>query len=215
MSLIPIRSRPSSVRGYGIRNTLNLEGVRQALDKLLLLRLGPFAFRWRLFRHRPALPVHHLVQEDQARPGHAAVGYDMAVADMPHPGGPDPHRGRHHLHPARLLRAVIFLQNMGNVATYNATTRPASRGGSDPGRGRVGEKGDHPNVFIGVVLLHLLFVVSPGQPEPVRLGHDRRVFRQFIGYGVIALSWCCTPGAPARRPSGPESCAAGPPEGAP
>ena len=44
-------------------------------------------------------------------------------------------------------------------------------------------------MFIGVVLLHLLFVVSPRAGQNLfgsaMIGE---YFRQFIGYGVIALS---------------------------
>jgi simple sugar transport system permease protein len=45
------------------------------------------------------------------------------------------------------------------------------------------------NVFIGVGLLHVLFVVSPGAGQKL-FGQAMigEYFRQFIGYGVIALS---------------------------
>ncbi len=45
------------------------------------------------------------------------------------------------------------------------------------------------NVFIGVVLLHAMFIVSPLAGQ--RLFGSAMIgeyFRQFIGYGVIALS---------------------------
>ncbi len=55
-SVIPM-SNPAIVlsRGYGIRNTLNLAGVRQSLDTLLLLRLGPIAVPTSLFSQRTKL----------------------------------------------------------------------------------------------------------------------------------------------------------------
>ena len=79
---------------------------------------------------------------------------------------------------------------MGNVATYNAHDQTSFFavaailvGGASV------KKATIPNVFIGVVLLHSLFVVSPlaGQNlfGSAMIGE---YFRQFIGYGVIALS---------------------------
>ena len=62
-------------RGYGIRNTLNLDVVRQSLDNLLMVKVGPFSVPVAAFLViGRALPVHHLVQEDQAGPGHAGRG---------------------------------------------------------------------------------------------------------------------------------------------
>ena len=40
-SLIPLHNKAIALsRGYGVRNTLNLDPVRQALDKLLMIRVG-------------------------------------------------------------------------------------------------------------------------------------------------------------------------------
>ncbi|HBK58140.1 MAG TPA: ABC transporter permease, partial [Spirochaetaceae bacterium] len=42
-SVIPIRNRAIVLsRGYGIRNTLNLESVRQSLDNIVMLRVGGY-----------------------------------------------------------------------------------------------------------------------------------------------------------------------------
>jgi simple sugar transport system permease protein len=79
---------------------------------------------------------------------------------------------------------------MGNFATYNAHDQTSFFaiaailvGGASVKRATI------PNVFIGVVLLHVLFIVSPlaGQNlfGSAMIGE---YFRQFIGYGVIALS---------------------------
>ncbi|HRY56013.1 MAG TPA: ABC transporter permease, partial [Spirochaetia bacterium] len=80
--------------------------------------------------------------------------------------------------------------NMGNMATYNAHDQTSFFavaallvGGASV------KKATIPNVFIGVVLLHVLFVVSPRAGQNLfgsaQIGE---YFRQFIGYGVIALS---------------------------
>ena len=43
-SVIPLTERRDpSVLGYGIRNTLNLESVRQSLDTILKVNIGPFS----------------------------------------------------------------------------------------------------------------------------------------------------------------------------
>ena len=43
-SVIPIRNAAILLsRGYGIRNTLNLESVRQSLDTILKVNIGPFS----------------------------------------------------------------------------------------------------------------------------------------------------------------------------
>ena len=79
---------------------------------------------------------------------------------------------------------------MGNMATYNAHDQTSFFavaailvGGASV------KKATIPNVFIGVILLHVLFVVSPGAGQ--KLFGEAMIgeyFRQFIGYGVIALS---------------------------
>jgi len=192
-SLIPIRSPAILLsRGYGIRNTLNLEGVRHALDDLLRLRLGPFTLPLATY-FVIALLCLFVVWFKRTKLGQdmRAVGHDMAVADMA--GIP--------VDPTRIVAIIIstvlacvgqiiFLQNMGNVATYNAHDQTGFFavaailvGGASV------KKATIPNVFIGVVLLHLLFVVSPRAGQ--NLFGDAMIgeyFRQFIGYGVIALS---------------------------
>jgi simple sugar transport system permease protein len=136
------------------------------------------------------VPVHHLVRRELGQ-DMRAVGYDMAVADM---AGIAVDQTRIIAIIISTVLAcfgqIIFLQNMGNVATYNAHDQTSFFavaailvGGASV------KKATIPNVFIGVVLLHSLFVVSPlaGQNlfGSAMIGE---YFRQFIGYGVIALS---------------------------
>ena len=46
-----------------------------------------------------------------------------------------------------------------------------------------------PNCFIGVLLLHLMYIVVPRAGQNIfGDGNIGEYFRQFIGYGVIALS---------------------------
>lgn len=191
--VIPISS-PAIVlsRGYGIRNTLNLEGVRQALDNLLMFKIGPFLFPLATFLVIILLCLF-IVWFKKTKLGQdmRAVGNDMIVADA---SGIPVDRTRILAIVISTILAcygqIIFLQNMGNMATYNAHDQTSFFaiaailvGGASV------KKATLPNVFIGVILLHLLFVVSPRAGQNLfgsaMIGE---YFRQFIGYGVIGLS---------------------------
>ena len=192
-SVIPIRNASILLsRGYGIRNTLNLETVRQSLDNILMLRAGGFAIPVATFLVIAALCLF-VVWFKRTKLGQdmRAVGQDMAVADA---AGIPVERTRI---VAILISTVlacagqiIFLQNMGNLATYNAHDQTSFFaaaailvGGASVTHANIA------NVFIGVVLLHAMFIVSPlaGQNlfGSAMIGE---YFRQFIGYGVIAIS---------------------------
>ena len=192
-SVIPMRNASIILsRGYGIRNTLNLESVRQSLDTIFMLKLGGFD-----------VPVVTLIiiallcvfivwfKKTKLGQDMRAVGQDMTVAEAA--GIP--------VEKTRIVAIIIstvlacagqliFLQNMGNLATYNAHDQTSFFaaaailvGGASVTHASI------PNVFIGVVLLHAMFIVSPlaGQNlfGSAMVGE---YFRQFIGYGVIALS---------------------------
>ena len=192
-SIIPIRSPAILLsRGYGIRNTLNLESVRQALDNLVPLRIAGLVIPVATFLVIAALCVF-IVWFKKTKLGQdmRAVGYDMTVADA---AGIKVDRTRIIAIIISTVLAcygqIIFLQNMGNVATYNAHDQTSFFavaailvGGASVKKATIA------NVFIGVVLLHVLFVVSPRAGQNLfgsaMIGE---YFRQFIGYGVIALS---------------------------
>lgn len=192
-AIIPISSPAILLsRGYGIRNTLNLEGVRQSLDTLLMLKAGPFLLPMATFLVIVALCVF-IVWFKKTKLGQdmRAVGNDMGVADAS--GIPVDRTRILAIIISTVLACygqIIFLQNMGNMATYNAHDQTSFFaiaailvGGASV------KKAALPNVFIGVILLHLLFVVSPRAGQNLfgsaMIGE---YFRQFIGYGVIALS---------------------------
>ena len=192
-SIIPIRNAAILLsRGYGIRNTLNLETVRQSLDNILMLKVGPFVV--------PAITIIVIAllcifiiwfKKTKLGQDMRAVGQDMGVADAA--GIP--------VEKTRIIAIIIstalacagqiiFLQNMGNLATYNAHDQTGFFavaailvGGASVTHASIA------NVFIGVILLHAMFIVSPlaGQNlfGSAMIGE---YFRQFIGYGVIALS---------------------------
>ncbi|MGB9686472.1 MAG: ABC transporter permease subunit, partial [Rectinema subterraneum] len=192
-SVIPMGNRAIVLsRGYGIRNTLNLESVRQSLDNILVLRVGGYAVPVVTFIIIALLCIF-IVWFKKTKLGQdmRAVGQDMVVAEAA--GIP--------VEKTRIIAIIIstvlacagqiiFLQNMGNLATYNAHDQTGFFavaailvGGASVTHASIA------NVFIGVTLLHSMFVVSPlaGQKlfGSAMIGE---YFRQFIGYGVIALS---------------------------
>lgn len=192
-SIIPIRNAAILLsRGYGIRNTLNLETVRQSLDNILMLKLGPFLIPGVTIIVIALLCIFIIwFKKTKLGQDMRAVGQDMGVADAA--GIP--------VEKTRIIAIIIstalacagqiiFLQNMGNLATYNAHDQTGFFavaailvGGASVTHASIA------NVFIGVILLHAMFIVSPlaGQNlfGSAMIGE---YFRQFIGYGVIALS---------------------------
>jgi simple sugar transport system permease protein len=191
--VVPIRNASILLsRGYGIRNTLNLESVRQSLDLAWSIKVGPYVLPVSTYLVLAALCVF-IVWFRKTKLGQdmRAVGFDMNVAEA---SGIPVDRTRIIAIVISTVLAcfgqVIFLQNMGNMATYNAHDQTSFFavaallvGGASV------KKATIPNVFIGVVLLHILFVVSPRAGQNLfgsaQIGE---YFRQFIGYGVIALS---------------------------
>jgi len=191
--IIPIRSPAILLsRGYGIRNTLNLESVRQSLDTALMVTVGPFSVPVATFLVIAALCGFILwFKRTKLGQDMRAVGYDMVVAEAA--GIPVDRTRAISIVISTVLAClgqIVFLQNMGNMATYNAHDQTSFFavaailvGGASV------KKASLPNVFIGVVLLHLLFVISPRAGQnffgSAMIGE---YFRQFIGYGAIALS---------------------------
>lgn len=192
-SVIPMGNRAIVLsRGYGIRNTLNLESVRQSLDNILVLRVGGFTVPVVTFIIIALLCVF-IVWFKKTKLGQdmRAVGQDMVVAEAA--GIPVEKTRIVAIIISTVLACagqIIFLQNMGNLATYNAHDQTGFFavaailvGGASVTHASIA------NVFIGVTLLHSMFVVSPlaGQKlfGSAMIGE---YFRQFIGYGVIALS---------------------------
>jgi len=192
-SVIPIRNRAIVLsRGYGIRNTLNLESVRQSLDNIVMLRVGGYSIPVVTFIIIALLCVF-VVWFKKTKLGQdmRAVGQDMAVAEAA--GIPVEKTRIVAIIISTVLACagqIIFLQNMGNLATYNAHDQTGFFavaailvGGASVTHASI------INVFVGVMLLHAMFVVSPlaGQNlfGSAMIGE---YFRQFIGYGVIALS---------------------------
>ena len=88
------------------------------------------------------------------------------------------------------LGMVIYLQNMGNISTYSSHTQIGMFciaallvGGASVDRASIG------NVFLGVILFHLMFIVAPKAGATIT--GDSMIgeyFRVFISYGVITVA---------------------------
>ncbi len=179
-------------RGYGIRNVIDLIGVRQSLDKLIPLTVAGLRIPAATYLVIAAMCVF-IVWFRKTKLGQdmRAVGQDRAVSLA---SGIPVERTRVVAIIISTLLAcygqIIFLQNIGTLNTYNSHEQTGMFsiaalliGGASVARASI------PNVIVGVILFHLMFIVSPMAGKNLigsaQLGE---FFRQFISYGVIALS---------------------------
>ncbi|HAJ94291.1 MAG TPA: ABC transporter permease [Synergistaceae bacterium] len=192
--LIPI-SNPQLVlsRGYGIRNAINLTGVRHVLDNLIPLKIF----------NNIDVPVATFIligffciliiwfRKTKLGQDMRALGQDMKVAEE---AGIPVERTRIIAILISTILAcygqIIFLQNIGTMNTYNSHEQAGMFaiaailiGGASVSRATI------TNVFVGVVLFHLMFVVSPmAGKELIGQAQLGEYFRVFVSYGIIALA---------------------------
>ena len=192
-SLIPLHNKAIALsRGYGVRNTLNLDPVRQALDKLLMIRIGGISIP--LSSYLVIIGLCFIIvwfRKTKLGQDMRAVGQNQAVsnsAGIPVEG-------------TRIISIVIstafacigqliFLQNMGNMQTYNAHDQTGFfAAAAILVGGASASKASITNCFAGVVLLHLMYIVVPRAGQNL-FGNANigEYFRQFIGYGAIAFA---------------------------
>ena len=191
--LIPIiHSSLKLPRGYGIRNTVSLLNMRQALDNLGAIHIGGVK-----------IPVLTLIiigvlclgivwfRKTKLGQDMRAVGQDMDVA---RDAGINVERTRIIAIVMSTVFAgfgmVIYLQNMGNIATYSSHVQIGMFciaallvGGASVDRASIG------NVFLGVILFHTMFIVAPA--TGAKITGDSMIgeyFRVFVSYGVITLA---------------------------
>ena len=192
-SIIPIKH--SSIRlprGYGIRNTVSLLSMRQCLDNALAIRVGGVRIPVLTFIII-ALMCLVIVWFRRTKLGQdmRAVGQDMEVA---RDAGINVERTRIISIVISTVLAgfgmVIYLQNMGNMPTYSAHSQIGMFciaallvGGASVDRASIG------NVFLGVVLFHLMFILAPS--AGAKITGDTMIgeyFRVFVSYGVITVA---------------------------
>ncbi len=192
-SIIPIKHYSIMLpRGYGIRNTTSLLNMRQALDNLLAIHVGGVKIPVLTFLIIGVLCLF-IVWFRKTKLGQdmRAVGQDMDVA---RDAGINVDKTRIIAIVMSTVCAglgmVIYLQNIGNLSTYNAHSQIGMFciaalliGGASVDRASIG------NVFLGVILFHLMFIVAPSAGAAIT--GDSMIgeyFRVFISYGIITVA---------------------------
>ncbi len=192
-SIIPIKHSSIMLpRGYGIRNTVSLLNMRQSIDNLLAVNIGVVKIPVLTFLIIAVLCLF-IVWFRKTKLGQdmRAVGQDMDVA----------RDAGIHVDKTRIISIVmstvfagfgmvLYLQNIGNLPTYTAHSQIGMFaiaallvGGASVDKASIG------NVFLGVILFHLMFIVAPS--AGAKITGDSMIgeyFRVFISYGVITVA---------------------------
>ncbi len=192
-SVIPIMSSALILpRGYGVRNTVNLIAMRKSLDNLLTFSFFGVPVPVATFII-VALFCLFILWFKKSKLGQdmRAVGQDMDVARE---SGVKVERTRVISIVLSTVFAgygmIIYLQNIGTLNTYNSHSQIGmfSIAALLVGGASV-DKANIRNVFLGIILFHLMFAIAPmvgrnliGQAQ---LGE---YFRVFVSYGVITVS---------------------------
>jgi simple sugar transport system permease protein len=197
-SVIPIKHTSIKLpRGYGIRNTVSLLNMRQHLDNLIPLYItipgvGSVKIPVMTFIII-ALLCLIIVWFRKTKLGQdmRAVGQDIGVS---RDAGINVERTRILSIIISTVLAgfgmIIYLQNMGNIATYSSHSQIGMFciaallvGGASVDKASIG------NVFLGVTLFHLMFIVAPRAGAAIT--GDSMIgeyFRVFVSYAVITVA---------------------------
>ena len=192
-NIIPISNTSILLpRGYGIRNAISLLGIRQVLDKVIPLKMGTIPVPVATFLFIATLCAFIIwFKKTKLGQDMRTVGQDNEVART----------SGINVEGTRILSIVfstvlacygqiIFLQNIGTMNTYNSHEQVGVFaiaallvGGASVVKASIA------NVFIGVILFHTMFVVSPRAGKAL-MGQAQlgEYFRVFVSYGVIAFS---------------------------
>ncbi|MCR5486111.1 MAG: ABC transporter permease [Lachnospiraceae bacterium] len=192
-SVIPIKHTSIKLpRGYGIRNTVSLLSMRQKLDNLIPLKIAGIKIPVATFLV-VALLCLIIVWFRRTKLGQdmRAVGQDMEVA---RDAGIKVERTRIISIVISTVLAgigmIIYLQNMGNIATYSSHSQIGMFciaallvGGASVDKASIG------NVFLGIILFHTMFIVAP-KAGAVITGDSMigEYFRVFVSYAVITVA---------------------------
>ena len=179
-------------RGYGIRNTVSLLNMRQYLDNLLAINIKGVKIPVLTFIII-ALLCLFITWFKKTKLGQdmRAVGQDMQVA---RDAGINVERTRIISIVISTVLAgfgmIIYLQNMGNISTYSSHSQIGMFciaallvGGASVDKDSIG------NVFLGVTMFHLMFIVAP--KAGAFITGDSMIgeyFRVFVSYGVITVA---------------------------
>ena len=206
-------------RGYGVRNAVSLLGIRGILDNLIpavitgtqgagqfLNVQGGNAFilvQLPFLDGSVRIPLATLIvialfcvfivwfRRTKLGQDMRAIGQSQSVADS---AGIPVNRTRIIAIVISTVLAcygqIIYLQNMGTLNTYNSHDQAGMFsiaalliGGASVSRASIA------NVFAGVILFHLMFIVAPVAGK--NLIGDAQIgeyFRVFVSYGIIAIA---------------------------
>ncbi|MDD3336898.1 MAG: ABC transporter permease [Eubacteriales bacterium] len=192
-SLIPIiHSSIKLPRGYGIRNTVSLLNMRQCIDNLLAINIGGVKIPMLTFIIIAGACLFIIwFRKTKLGQDMRAVGQDMQVA---RDAGINVERTRIISIVISTVLAgfgmILYLQNMGNISTYSSHSQIGMFciaallvGGASVDKASIG------NVFLGVTLFHLMFIVAP--QAGAKITGDSMIgeyFRVFVSYGVITVA---------------------------
>jgi len=189
-------------RGYGLRNAIDLESVRQVFEKFIPFKVN-LNISYLDFNAALNIPIFNYLliaavsvfiiwfRKTKLGQDMRAVGQDRAVASA---AGIAVERTRIIAIIISTVLAgigqIIYLQNLGTINTTNSheqiglfSIATLLIGGASVNKASI------PNVFIGVILFHLLFLVAPmAGKNLVGSAVVGEYFRQFVSYGVIALA---------------------------
>ncbi|MHC1787265.1 MAG: ABC transporter permease [Christensenellales bacterium] len=192
-SIIPIIHASIKLpRGYGIRNTVSLLNMRQSIDNLMAIRIAGVKIPVLTFII-VAFMCLLILWFRKTKLGHdmRAVGQDMQVA---RDAGINVERTRIISIVISTVLAgfgmILYLQNMGNLSTYSSHSQIGMFciaallvGGASVDKASIG------NVFLGVTLFHLMFIVAP--QAGAKITGDSMIgeyLRVFVSYGVITIA---------------------------
>ncbi|MDX9810204.1 MAG: ABC transporter permease [Spirochaetales bacterium] len=192
-AVIPIKN-PALVlpRGYGIRNTVNLITIRKTLDNLFAIKIFGISIPIATMLVITILCIFVIwFRKTKLGQDMRAVGQDMEVARAA--GIKVEHTRIVSIVISTILAGygmIVYLQNIGTLNTYNShmqigmfSIAALLVGGATVNKASIG------NVFLGVSLFHLMFIVSPTAGKNL-IGEAQlgEYFRVFVSYGVITIA---------------------------
>ena len=192
-SIIPIvHNNIKLPRGYGVRASVDLTRIRKALDNVLSVNIGGVNIPVLTLLIIAAMCLVTVwFRRTKLGQDMRAVGQDMEVARA---AGIDVEGTRIISIVISTVLAgigmVIYLQNMGDMATYSSHSQIGMFciaallvGGASVDKASIG------NVFLGVILFHTMFILAPSAGAKIT-GNEvvGEYFRVFVSYGVITVA---------------------------
>ncbi len=191
--LIPIRTpEVMQIDGRGVRNTLSLDSVRAGLDALLPLKLGEVTLPIATFVLIAVLCAF-VVWFRRTKLGQdmRAVGLDRASA---HAAGIAVDRTRVVAIIISTVLAcigqIVYLQNIGNMFTYTSQRQAGFfAAAAILVGGATLKKASILNVFLGVFLVHALYITMPlAGKQLFSSAQIGQYMADFINYGIISVA---------------------------